>query len=164
MEWLRSWLLSITCAAVIAALANALCPDGFPKRLTRSAGGLLLLLAVLGPVRRVSGSDLTDILARYRAQSDVAVETMAQEDQEMRKAIIARQTAAYISDKAAALGIQEPQVWVSCRMTEDGFPAPESVTVRGSGTDEAWLALQRAITADFGLENSAQTLERMDVS
>ncbi len=163
MEWIKSWLLSITCAAVIAALASALCPDGFPKRLTRSAGGLLLLLAVLGPVRRLDNGELTDTLAKYRAQSDVAVETMAQENQEMCKAIIARQTAAYISDKATALGIQEPQVWVSCRMTGDGFPAPESVTVRGSGTDEAWQVLQRAITADFGLENSAQTLERMDV-
>lgn len=163
MEWIKGWLLSITCAAVIAALASALCPEGFPKKLTRSAGGLLLLLAVLGPARQLNNSDMTDILAKYQTWSDGAVEAMAQDDQEIRKAIIARQTAAYISDKATALGIRESQVWVSCRMTGDGFPAPESVTVRGSGTDEAWQALQRAITADFGLENSAQTLERMDV-
>ena len=163
MEWVKSWLLSITCAALIAALALALCPEGFPKKLTRWAGGLLLLLAVLNPVRRLENGDMTDILAKYQLWPGDAVQTMGAENEEMRKAIIARQTAAYISDKAAALGIQEPQVWVSCRLTEDGFPAPESVRVQGSGTQEAWQALQRAITADFGLEESAQTLERTDV-
>ena len=162
MEWIRSWLLSITCAAVIAALAVALCPEGFSRKLTRSAGGLLLLLAVLGPVRQLESGDMADILAKYRLWPGDAIQTMA-EDQEMRKAIIARQTAAYISDKAAALGIREPQVWVTCRLTQDGFPAPESVQVQGSGSQEAWQALQRAITADFGLDESKQTLERTDV-
>ena len=163
MVWVKSWLLSIACAALIAALALALCPEGFPKKLTRWAGGLLLLLAVLGPVKRLEDGDMTDILAKYRLWPGDDIEAMAEENAEMRKAIIARQTAAYISDKAAALGIRDPQVWVSCRLTEDGFPAPESVEVQGSGTQEAWQALQRAITADFGLEESAQTLERTDV-
>lgn len=163
MEWVKSWLLSIVCAAVIVALANALCPEGTPKRLTRSAGGLLLLLAALAPIRRLEGGEMAAAMAKYQVWPDEAVQAMAQEDQELRKAIIARQSAAYISDKAAALGIKEPQVWVSCRLTGDGFPAPASVTVRGSGPQEAWQALQRAITADFGLEESEQTLERMDV-
>ena len=153
----------MTCAALIAALALALCPEGFPKKLTRWAGGLLLLLAVLGPVKRLESGDIAEALAKYRLWSDETVQVMAEENQEIRKTIIARQTAAYISDKAAALGIREPQVWVSCRLTEEGFPAPESVKVQGSGTQEAWQALQRAITADFGLEESAQTLERTDV-
>lgn len=163
MEWVKSWLLSVTCAAVIAALATALCPEGFGKKLTRSAGGLLLLLAALGPAAGLEEGDMADAFAKYRAQGDPAVQAMAQEDGETRKAIIARQSAAYISDKAAALGIQDPQVWVTCRLTGEGYPAPETVTVRGSGSEEAWLALQRAITADFGLDESAQTLERMDV-
>ena len=163
MEWVRSWLLSITCAALIAALALALCPEGFPKKLARSAGGLLLLLAVLNPVKRLENGEMADILAKYQLWPGDAIETMAEENLEMRKAIIARQTAAYISDKAAALGIVAPQVWVDCRLTGDGFPAPESVKVRGSGAQEAWQALQRAITADFGLEEARQTLERTDV-
>ena len=163
MEWVKSWLLSIACAAVIAALAVALCPEGFSKKLTRSAGGLLLLLAVLSPVKRLESGEMADALAKYRVWSDDAVQAIAEENQEMRKAIIARQTAAYISDKAAALGIQEPRVWVTCRLTGEGFPAPESVKVQGSGPEEAWQALQRVITADFGLDESKQTLERMDV-
>lgn len=160
MEWLRSWLLSVTCAAMIAAVADALCPKGFPKTLTRIAGGLLLLLAALGPIRALD----EDALARGMAQlaaSGGAVETETQED--MIKSIIAQETAAYISDKAAELGIEEAQVEVRCRMTEDGFPAPESVEVRGKGSQEAWTRLEAALETDFALGQDSRTLERMDV-
>ncbi len=163
MEWLRSWLLSITCAAMIAALADALCPDGFSKKLTRMAGGLLLLLAALGPIRHLDEDSLADALAKYRAQDSGYAQTMAGQEEEMIKSIIAQETAAYISDKAAALGIRDPQVRVECRMTEEGFAAPESVEVRGSGTQEAWTALEQALEADFALREDAQTFERMDV-
>ena len=122
-----------------------------------------MLLVVLSPVKRLESGEMADALAKYRLWPDGSVQVMGEDDREMRKAIIARQTAAYISDKAAALGIQDPQVWVQCRLTGEGFPAPESVKVQGSGSEEAWRALQRAITADFGLDESKQTLERMDV-
>lgn len=152
----------MTCAAMIAALANALCPEGFPKKLTRMAGGLLLLLAALGPVRRLDENALGDALAKYRAQQSGYTQAMAGQEETI-KSIIAQETAAYISDKAAALGIEEPQVQVECRMTEDGFAAPERVEVRGRGSQEAWSQLRQALNADFALTEDAQTFERMDV-
>lgn len=163
MEWMRSWLLSITCAAMIAALADALCPNGFPRKLVRFAGGLLLLLAVLSPIKRLDGGELSDIFAKYQVQYGGYAETMTAENQERTKAIIAQQTAAYISDKAAALGIEKAQVRVTCRLTEEGFSVPESVEVRGKGEQTAWDALSQAITADFALEPEAQKLERTEV-
>lgn len=163
MEWLRAWLLSVTAAALIAALTDALCPKGYSRKLGHMAGGLLLLLAVLSPIGRLDSVRLADALAKYRLGREEAAEAMMVDSQDLRKAIIARESAAYISDKAAALGIREAEVWVECRMTPEGFPAPESVRVRGTGPDAAWTALERAITADFALEASAQTLERKDV-
>lgn len=163
MEWLRDWLLGVTAAALIATLADALCPKGYSQRLNRTAGGLLLLLAILAPIGRLDSVRIADALAKYRLGREDAVAAMAADSQDLRKAIIARESAAYISDKATALGIQEVQVWVTCRMTLEGYPAPETVRVRGAGSDSAWTALSRAITADFALEPSAQTLERMDV-
>ncbi len=161
MEWLRSWLLSITCAAMIAAIADALCPKGFPRTLTRMAGGLLLLLAALGPIRSLDGDALAQSVAQlgtWNAQAETG------EQEELIKSIIAQETAAYISDKAAALGIQEARVEVRCRLTEDGFPAPESVEVRGRGSQEAWSKLEAALEADFALGQDARTLERMDAT
>lgn len=162
VEWLRQWLLSITCAALIATLADALCPGGFPRKLTRLAGGLLLLLAALGPLVRLDEDLLSDSLAKYRFQQEGYTQAMSGQEQEMMKSIIAQQTAAYISDKAAGLGITQCRVEVRCRLTEEGFPAPETVRVEGCGDEKAWQALSRAITADFAVEESAQTLERKD--
>lgn len=160
MEWMKSWLLTITCAAMIAALADALCPDGFPRKLTRSVGGLLLLVAVLGPLKQLDRMDLSGVLAKYRAEYSGYTETFAVQNQDAMKAIIARETGAYISDKAAKLGIENCRVDVECRLTEEGFPAPERVYVEGVGSQEAWTALSRAITTDFALDGEHQTLER----
>lgn len=162
MEWMKSWLLAITCAAVIAAVADALSPQGTPKKLVRVAGGLLMLLAVLGPVKKLESADLADLLAKYQAQYSGYSEALAQANRDVMKDIIAEETSAYILDKAAALGVTDCTVTVTCRMTDEGFPVPETVTVRGRGSAQAWADLRRAITADFAIEPENQTFERTD--
>lgn len=163
MEWMRSWLFSIVCAAMVAAVADALSPKGFPKQLARYAGGLLVLLVVLGPVKQLNSNAIGDAMADLRGRYS-GTEVFAQQNEAVTKAIIAQETAAYISDKAAGLGITQCRVEVRCRVTDEGFPAPESVRVEGCGDERAWRELSRAITADFAIEQEAQTLERVDAS
>lgn len=161
MIWLKEWLTAVISASLIAAAATALTPEGTARKTARLAGGLLVLVAVLGPIREVELEDLADALGRYRFSQVEAVETVAQESEEARKSIIERQSAAYISDKAQSLGLSEVEVTVTCRMTEEGYPAPERVFVSAQGGDEsAWDALGRAITADFAVEKANQTFER----
>lgn len=101
---------------------------------------------------------MANLKGRYSGYTQV----FSQQNTEVTKAIIAEETAAYISDKAAGLGITQCRVEVRCRMTEEGFPAPDTVRVEGCGDEQAWQALSKAITADFAVEESAQTLERKD--
>lgn len=162
MEWIKGWLFSIVCAAMVAAVADALSPKGFPKQLARYAGGLLVLLAVLGPVKGLDSKVIGDGMANLKGRYSGYTEVFAAQNTQVTKAIIAEETAAYISDKAAGLGITQCRVEVRCRLTEEGFPAPETVRVEGCGDEKAWQALSRAITADFAVEESAQTLERKD--
>lgn len=164
MEWMRGWLFSIVCAAMVAAVADVLSPKGFLKQLARYAGGLLVLLAVLGPVKQLDSNVIGDAMADLKGRYGGVTEAFAQQNAEVTKAIIAQETAAYISDKAAELGITQCRVEVRCRVTDEGFPAPESVRVEGCGDDRAWRELSRAITAGFAIEQEAQTLERMDIS
>lgn len=162
MGWMQNWLFSIVCAALVAAVAETLSPKGLPKQLARYAGGLLVLLAVLGPVKRLDSSAIGDAMADWKGRLGGNTEAFAQQNTQAAKAIIAQETAAYISDKAAGLGITQCRVEVRCRMTEEGFPAPETVRVEGCGDETAWQSLSRAITADFAIEREAQTLERME--
>ena len=164
MDWIRNWLFSIVCAAMIAAVAEALSPKGFPQTLSRYAGGLLVLLAVLAPVKRLDADVIGDMMADLKGKYGGYTEAFSQQNEEVAKAIIAQETAAYISDKAAGLGITQCRVEVRCRMTEEGFPAPETVRVEGCGEEYAWQALSKTITADFAIEREAQTLERVEDS
>ncbi len=127
MEWIKSWLFSVVCAAMVAAVAEALSPKGFPKRLARYAGGLLILLTVLGPVKQLDSDVIADAIAGLKGRYSGYTETFAAQNAEVTKAIIEEETAAYISDKAAGLGITQCRVEVRCRVTEEGFPAPETV-------------------------------------
>lgn len=162
MEWMKNWLLAVTCAAVVVALADVLSPKGTPKKMVRLAGGLLLLLAVLSPVRQLENADLAGLLAQYRSQYSVYEEAAAVNSDVM-KSIIEEETSAYILDKATGLGIAPCVVEVSCHMDEGSFPVPEQVTVRGQGEERAWSELSRAIAADFAIGPENQTFERTDV-
>ena len=50
MGFVRAWLLGVTAAALVLALAEALAPEGSVKKVCRMAGGMALLLAAAGPV------------------------------------------------------------------------------------------------------------------
>lgn len=162
MEWMKTWLLSVTSAAVIAALADALTPKSAPRKMVRMAGGLLLLLAVLGPVKKLQDVDFSEILEDYQGKYAGYEETLVQESEDMMKGIIEETAGAYILDKATALGLQECSVAVVCQAEDTGFPIPQRVTVRGTGEEDAWSALSDAIAADFAIGPENQTFERTD--
>lgn len=163
MDELKSWLLSVAAAALVASIAATLSPEGIPQKLAKFSGGLLLLLAMLSPLRALDDRSMEDLAEKYFFDAWETVQIQTPEDQDLVKSIIEQESAAYISDKAAALGVANSQVTVTCRISAEGFPTPEQVTVRGSGEEAAWSALSEAITADFSLGKEAQRFERTDV-
>lgn len=62
MDGIRQWLLGILAAAMGLSLLYALLPKGAVRAAAKAAGGLILLLAVLGPA---AGLDLSDLAVRY---------------------------------------------------------------------------------------------------
>lgn len=69
MELLRQWLVGITCAAMIVALADSLTPSGTVRKIGRMAGGLLLLVAVVQPVLHVDFSVLAASAVQIELES-----------------------------------------------------------------------------------------------
>ena len=62
MDGVRQWLLGILAAAMGLSLLYALLPKGAVRAAAKATGGLILLLAVLGPA---AGLDLSDLAVRY---------------------------------------------------------------------------------------------------
>ena len=146
IELIKSWLVGITCAAMVVALAEGLMPDGVVRKVGRLTGALVMLLAVIQPVLQVDGAALASSLTQYRAQAAGYSQSLEEENRELMKKLIAEQAGAYILDKAQALGA-----------------APTSVTVRGDLTQSQIAALTRQIAADFAIPAQRQTYITEDV-
>ena len=158
MDVIRTWLLGITCAAMVVALAESLMPQGAVRKMGRLTGGLILLLAIVQPVVSLDENALSDALARYRYELSGYDTTLEETNESLMKGIIAEQSGAYILDKAASLGI-DCTVEVKTEPGEGGYPVPYSVIIRGDLTAEEREALGREITAGFAIPAERQYYE-----
>ena len=151
MSFLRQWLLGITAAALAAALAQALTPEGTVKKLLRLTGGLVLLLAVVRPLKGLAPAALPrpgDLVP--------SVETAETAGEEVMKTLIAQKVGAYIVDKGDQLGCPcTAQVTVA----EDGsgWAVPWSVEVRGQWTDKKKKELSQLIAQELNIPEERQT-------
>ena len=160
LELIRHWLVGITCAAMLVALAESLIPAGSIRRIARLTGGLVLLAAILNPLLKLDTTALTRALTEYKLELSAYSADLEEENEILMKDIIEEQSGAYIQDKAAALGI-DCQVTVEADGEEE-WPMPQSVTVMGSLTAEQQEALERTIEEDFAIPAERQRYESGD--
>ena len=160
LNLIRQWLVGITCAAMVTALAESLCPAGSVRRLVRLTGGLVLLLAVLQPLVKLDTEALARALSEYRLDVSGYSDQLEEENERLMKDIIEEQSAAYIQDKAAGLGID---CRVAVEAAGDGdWPVPQMVVVTGNLTEEQRETLRRTIEADFAIPAERQRYESGD--
>ena len=147
----RQWLLGVTAAALVLALAETLAPEGSVKKVCRLAGGLALLLAAAGPVAGVlDGSALTQAVEGWRNQSKRYELELEEQRDQFYLAIIEEETAAYVMDKARELGF-ECAAEVTYSYDEDGVPCPWEVTAQGEWTQEQRAQLERLLEEELGV-------------
>ena len=150
MSLFRTWLFGIVAAAMALALLYALVPKGALLTVAKCTGGLIMLLVVLRPLLAL---DLDGLHVSYeeweRTVQQQTDDYTAANRQEM-ETIIQQETAAYISEKAAALGLTcRPEV--TCRL-QDGVPFPAEVTMDIPKN----TVLSEIIAADLGIDEAHQ--------
>ena len=161
MGFVRSWLLGVTAAALVLALAEALAPEGSVKRVCRLAGGMALLLAAAGPVLGVlDGSALTQAVENWRGRSQRWEQELEEQNEQFYLAIIEEETAAYVMDKTKDFGF-ECAVEVTCGYDENGVPCPWEVAARGEWTPERRARLERLLEEELGVPAQRQRYEEI---
>ena len=145
----RSWLTSIAAVTLMLTVVQTLVPEGTIKKIAGFTGGLLLLAALLQPVLKTDLGRLRLDFSDY----EEAIETRAAEldaaGKEELSALIAGRTAAYISDKADALGLRVT-ARVETEPGPDGTPLPHRAELTGPYSRElaAWIAEALGIPAE----------------
>ena len=154
MDAAREWLLGVTAAAILAALAEGLMQEGGPKRVGRLVCGLVLLAAVFRPAAELT-LPAEGGLSGYSAQIEEQADRLRTDTNDWMKLVIEEQCAAYVMDKAAELGIT-CQVRVTCTQEEAGVFLPWRCSVTGDLAQEEQEQLVREIQSDLDIPAQRQ--------
>lgn len=159
-EFLRSWLLGIVCAAFLGALAESLIPAGRMRKICRLAGGLVLILAALGPVARLDLQDMAWMTEQQDPEAQSAAATLESTNIFLQRRIIEEKTAAYILDKAEGLGMKcEAAVTAD---EKEGTVLLTCATLRGTWTAEQQAQLSEILAQELGLAPEQVRFERTE--
>lgn len=154
MEVVRQWLIGITCAALLAALADGLMPKGAVKQVGKLVYALVLLCALLRPVLGLAmpvGEKNLDSVIESAQQRKALEERSGQ----ILKTLIEQESAAYIVDKAAGLGLH-CRAQVTCVAGEGGTWLPHCAYITGLPEEEGRAKLSAAIQSELGIAPECQ--------
>ena len=158
MNLLKSWIIGITCAAMIISAVQTLLPDGATRKVANLAGGLFLLLVLAAPLTKLDLRMLLLAQTEYRMWENGTIDLLKLENKQLIIDIVEEQTASYILDKAKGSGIS-CEVTVVCACDEEGNVLPKSVNVRGKFTEAQQKELLQWIENELAILEENQTFE-----
>ena len=147
---MTGYILSVTCAAALAAILRAIAGEGTMGKLTKLLSGLFLAVTVLSPLVKLEIPDPARWLADYMSEGEAAARAGEAMAKEYSQAIISAELEAYILDKAAALGCA---VTAEVRLDDGGLPA--SLTLSGSASTADKAELSRMLARELGIGEEA---------
>lgn len=158
-ETLREWVLGLCGAAVVCALALAVCPKGRVGAVLRVVCGAVMTIALLAPVVAFDFDMYSESLEKYRIEADAAADSASKSEDILSRTIIEEKSAAYILDKAAELGLSMSSVRVSARWSGDGFWYPYEAALEASGSQAGKTELAELVASDLGIPQDRQYWE-----
>lgn len=149
IQGVRQWLLGVVLASFAGGVALQLAPKGREQGLVRLVCGLLLTVALLGPLARPEWAEPEWTFDLDSPEQ--TAERYRKDRQDALSAVIAEKTEAYILDKADRLGLQ-CTVRVAVAAGENDIPLPDTVTITGSRSE----ALAACIEEEVGIPPEKQ--------
>lgn len=120
---LRNWMTEILIASVFLSVAEKLVPEGSVRKIASMTGGLILLTVLVRPMAHFRSAGFQLDTENYAAAIQERQTELREENENALSELIEERTAAYISDKAASLGIS-CQASVTALTGQDGLPRP----------------------------------------
>lgn len=158
-EALKDWMLGLCGAAAVCALALAVCPGGRVKGVLRVVCGAVMTIALLSPAVGFDFAAYSQSLEKYRLGAETAAKAAADKQDILSRTIIEDELAAYILDKAAALGLTLSSAQVSAKWSEDGFWYPYEASLAGAGAEETKKELAEIMESELGIPRDRQHWE-----
>lgn len=155
MEAVKTYLLSVTAAAVICGIVKALLGDkGTLGAVGKLLTGIFLAMTVIRPLVSLELEDLSDFWEDISLDASAAVTEGENASAQALRERIKTETESYILDKAASFAVQ---LTVEVTLSDEDIPVPSAVRLTGNVSPYAKLQLQQTISEDLGIPEEAQT-------
>ncbi len=154
---LREWILGIVAVSLLAAFAQSLAGSSPSRRVIRLMTALLLLTAILRPLRALEPDLFRASLDGYARDYRRASDYTSDRSGELLCRTAEASLAAWAEERAAALGVRcTVQVVTELR---EGAPWPVSCTVTAESMPDPATAetLRRELSAGLGIETVSVT-------
>lgn len=148
MRPLAEYIVSVSTAAILCGILNAISLKGAAKEILKLVSGLFLAFCVISPVSNLQLPELTDIGTQWQEEASDAVKTGEELSREALLDSITQQLTAYILDKARQMEL-DVSVQVFLEGEEDYLP--DRVILSGNGSASEKQTLIREIAADLGI-------------
>lgn len=149
LEGLRSYLLSVTAAALLIAIVQSALPQGPTQRVSSMACALLLFICVIRPLNHFDAQQLADDFQQYCQELTAYPDEIVSAGDVLTESIILERSQAYIKTKAEEKGIV-CDVQVMCE-SQQGIAVPSYVTVSGPLSAGQQKEIITVIKEGFGL-------------
>ncbi len=154
MEALRTYLLSVTAAALVCGIVQRLLTSkGTAANISKMVCGIFLALVAVGPLAKLQLGAIGDLTGSFELQASQAVSDGQAETKKALREIIKSRTEAYILDKASLYG---SELSVSVELSDDSIPVPVSVRLSGAVSPYAKNQLQTILEKDLGIAKEHQ--------
>ena len=148
---LGGWIYGIVAAAMISAITLMISPESKVKRVVAAVCGLMMLVALIKPVREFDYGSLRRNFVRLWDDAGGFSTQLDEVNENITRRIIEEKYAAYILDKGTALGFMKLEVTVSVEKTDDGLYYPDTVAINTDGDAALKRALAYEIEAGLGV-------------
>lgn len=152
IDWIRSWILGLTGAAVFCAVAVELTPKGPVKGVLRTVCGVVLAAALLSPLFRFDYGTYSLGMSEYRNGAAALTEAAAEQVESLNRRVIEERLRAYILDKAQSLEAAVTEAQVTLRWSSEGVWYPVAAELEGEYSE----SLSAAIEGELGIPREAQ--------
>ena len=153
---MKSWLMSVTAASLLCALAMTLCPKGRVRAVTGFVCAMVCMLALVSPLMELDAAELSSSMAYWRQKAETLTASAEEAAQTEQRLFIQRECEAYILDEAEALGLDVPEAEVRAVWDEEKkIWYPQSARIAAAYDP----ALATAVEAGLGITKEEQTWE-----
>ncbi len=156
-EFIGQWMCNIAGTALICSAAMTLTPKGKVKSVLHLLCGLLLICAMLTPIIKGDGPELSVSLAKYRGEAHEITEGAMKNSNELSRTIIEGELKAYILDKARTMDSEPEEFSLEMRWSSEGFWYPFSASIYDASISPLGKSrLSNLIEAELGIPAERQ--------